>query len=101
MNTAETPDSGHAEPGRHPATVQVSVYTTSGAFPAKGQEKVESTEVIADFLSKAAKALHLTDTTGWVATVDGREINTARSFAEDGLRGSVKIHWGPREGGGG
>lgn len=101
MTTAEPPQSGHSEAGRHHATVDVSVYTTSGSFPPKGQEKVKSTEIVADFLQKAAKALHLTDTAGWVALVDGREINTSRSFADDGLTGSVKIHWGPREGGGG
>lgn len=81
--------------------VLVSVYTTSGAFPRQGEERVKSTERVETFLREAAKHLHLTDTTGWVARVGGSEINTSRSFTEDGLTGTVKIQWGPPEGGGG
>ncbi len=101
MESTTNPEALQAEVGRHVAPVLVSVYTTSGAYPRHGHEKVKPTEIVADFLREAAKALHLTDTSGWVATVDGREIDASRSFADNHLAGMVKIHWGPREGGGG
>lgn len=85
----------------HAGFVLVAVYTTSGAYPREGHKREKATEIVAEFLQKAAHALHLTDTNGWVATVDGRDINPAQTFAENHLTGTVTIHWGPREGGGG
>jgi hypothetical protein len=85
----------------HKETVMVSVITTSGAYPKKGQEKVSATDLVAEFLREAAKHLRLADTTNWIATFDGREINPDHSFAQNGLDGIVALHWGPREGGGG
>ena len=52
-------------------------------------------------LDQAAKALHLTGTTNWIAKVKGREIDPNRSYVENDLKGKVDIDWGPRESGGG
>jgi hypothetical protein len=52
-------------------------------------------------LAKAAKALRLTDTTGWIATVDKRIINASVSYEANDLTGCVVVDWGPPEGGGG
>lgn len=101
MESTQNSEALNTEAGRHVTPILVSVYTTSGAYPRHGHEKVKPTETVADFLGEAAKALHLTDTAGWVATVDGREIDASRSFADNHLVATVKIHWGPREGGGG
>lgn len=101
MEYVESPETqrGCREP--QVSIVAVAVYTTSGAFPGHGHKREKATEIIANFLSQAARALRLTDTSGWVATVDDREIDSTKSYAENNLSGTVTIHWGPREGGGG
>ena len=81
--------------------VSVTVYTTSGAYPSKGHEQVKVTETVGEILSKAGSTLKLADTSNWVATVDGREIDPSKSYEANDLKGTLAIHWGPREGGGG
>ena len=83
------------------ALLKVSVVTTSGSYPGKGERAVKGTDVVADLLREAGKALHLADTTDWIATVDGRDIDAAKTFAENGLQRDIVLHWGKREGGGG
>lgn len=101
MSASVTTDQGQAAASARPAHLEVSVITTSGVFPRHGEQHVQPAETVDDVLRKAAHALHLTDTSGWVVTSDGREINPAVSFAQNGLAGTVELHWGPREGGGG
>lgn len=79
----------------------VTVFTTSGTFPAQGALRVAASEVIADILARAAHKLHLTQTGGWVAQVGGVDIHPQQTFAQAGLSGEVDIEWGEREGGGG
>ena|SRR5688572_15735119 len=86
---------------RRPDFVDVSVYTTSGAYPKKGSKKVKAQGLISEELDRAKHHLKLTDTSGWVVLVDGKKIDASRSFTANGLTGTVVIHWGPREGGGG
>ncbi|MEY9283586.1 hypothetical protein [Bradyrhizobium yuanmingense] len=86
---------------KHPKTIQASVYTTSGAFPRKGSESVKSDDLVDKILKQAQHALHLTDVTGWEATVDGNVIDPNKTYEQNHLTGTVVIHWGPREGGGG
>lgn len=81
--------------------VFVTVFTTSGTYPAQGAVKVDASEPISTVLARAAKKLKLTDTTGWVVQVGGNDINPALSFAQAGLSGDVDLEWGAREGGGG
>ena len=88
-------------PPDHDKLVHVSVYTTSGAFPRKGHQTVPASQHVSHILNEAKHALHLTDTTDWVATVDGQIINPDKSYQENGLADTVVLHWGPREGGGG
>lgn len=101
MENIEASEQQH--PGLDPDTafVLAAVYTTSGAYPRQGHKREKVTEIVTDFLHEAARALRLTDTSGWIATVDGLDIDPAKSFAENRLTGTVTIHWGPREGGGG
>ena len=101
MNTINVEEAQASGAERHLHEVLVRVFTTSGAFPHKGEERVRSTEIVDVVLREAARALHLTDTNGWIGLVDGSAIDTSRSFAADGLTGTVAIHWGPPEGGGG
>jgi hypothetical protein len=86
---------------KHPKTVQVSVYTTSGAYPRKGSESVKPDDLVEKILKEAQRALHLTDVTGWEATVDGHVIDPHKTYQQNHLAGTVVVHWGPREGGGG
>lgn len=79
----------------------VTVMTLSGVFPAEGGLRVESNELISTVLDKAAKKLGLTDTTDWVVSVAGNDINATLTFEQAGLTGTVELDWMPREGGGG
>lgn len=81
--------------------IAVAISTTSGFFPATGFERLPIHQKVEAQLGKAAKALNLTDTTGWIATVDKRTINPQQNYEENGLHGEVEIDWGPTEGGGG
>lgn len=81
--------------------VEVTVFTTSGTFPEEGALRVPPVSVVKQVLARAAAKLDLTDTTDWVVTVGGRDINPDRSFTQNGLAGRVELEWGPREGGGG
>lgn len=81
--------------------VEVTVFTTSGTFPEEGALRVPPVTVVKQVLARAAAKLGLTDTTDWVVTVGGRDINPDRSFTQNGLAGTVELEWGPREGGGG
>jgi hypothetical protein len=101
MNTSFVQETQVPETEQHHSAVFVRVITTSGAFPHKGEERVSEKTIVDVVLQETAAALHLTDTTGWIALVDGHAIDTSRSFVADGLTGTVVIHWGPPEGGGG
>ncbi len=81
--------------------VEVGVVTTSGTWPTSGTETVPSHQKVRVQLDKAAHHLHIADTTNWIATVSGREIDIEKSYIENGLSGSFVIDFGPREGGGG
>lgn len=88
----------HHPDARH---VAVEVATTSGFFPDGHPDRVPKGQLVEEELRKAAKALNLTDTAGWVATVDKRAINIAHSYEANNLHGCVIVDWGPPEGGGG
>ena len=91
----------HGNPELDADFVAVAVYTTSGAYPSGGHERVKITETVSEVLSKAASALKLTDTSDWVATVDGSEIDPSKSYEANELKGAFTVQWGPRETGGG
>ena len=86
---------------QHPDKVLVSVVTTAGVFPAEGTRRYQADTLISSVLADAARKLHITAAPDWVVTVDGRDVDPALSFQQQGLSGTVKIEWGPREGGGG
>lgn len=100
MGTVDTEEK-RSDPELAAEFVAVTVYTTSGAYPDKGYERVKITESVSKILSKAASTLKLMDTSNWIATVEGREIDPSKSYEANDLKGTLAIHWGPREGGGG
>ena len=81
--------------------VQVVVITTSGTYPAQGTDEVPANQKVRQELEKAAKHLGIVDTNGWVARVNGTEIDPDKSYADNHLSGVVKIDYHKREGGGG
>ena len=91
------------EKEHHPVEqfVQVAVITTSGSYPENGYERTPKHQKIRVILQKAARALNITDTTDWIASVDDRELNIEGNYLENHLDGEVEIDYGPREGGGG
>lgn len=86
---------------RRPEKILVSVLTTNGVFPAEGVIRVDPDTAIADVLGRARRKLGLTETDGWVASHDGRDLNPSLTFAQNGLSGTVVLHWNAPEGGGG
>ena len=98
-------DHSHDEAKPHEHTVEVSVSTTAGFFPTEGFNHVPATQAVQLELDKAKHALHIKDTTNWIASVAGpagkRVIDPSKTYAENGLSGKVEIDWGPSEGGGG
>lgn len=81
--------------------VEVVVITTSGSYPTTGTEKVPANQKVSQLLAKAAKHLGIVDTNGWIARVNGREIDPEKSYTDNQLSGVVKIDYHKREGGGG
>jgi len=81
--------------------VAVEIATTSGFYPKDHPDRLPITQPVDEELQRAAKALEITDTTGWVASVDKRIIDPKLSYAQNRLGGCVVIDWGPAEGGGG
>src|SRR5262245_18322539 len=81
--------------------VEVVVVTTSGSYPASGFERTPIHQKVRVILDQAARVLRITDTTGWQALADGRELDIDGNYLENGLSGKVEIDYGPSEGGGG
>jgi hypothetical protein len=81
--------------------VEVVVVTTGGSYPVTGTDRVAAHQPVRNQLAKAAKALHIVDTTGWIARVGGTELDVDKSYIDNHLTGTVKLDYGPREGGGG
>ena len=96
---------GAGAPEHPEKSVEVSISTTAGFFPAEGFIPVPSDQKVEVELEKASRTLDLKDTVSWVATVTGppgkRTIDPGKTYAENGLAGKVEIDWGPSEGGGG
>jgi hypothetical protein len=89
------------EPGNDRGQIQVEVGTTSGFYPKDHPDHVPETQPVEIELEKAAKALKLTNTANWIASVNKRQINPKLSYEANGLKGKVVIDWGPPAGGGG
>ena len=96
---------GSAAPEHPEKSIEVSISTTAGFFPAEGFIRVPSYQKVEVELEKANRVLKIKDTADWVAAVTGpagqRRIDPAKTYSENRLSGKVEIDWGPSEGGGG
>lgn len=85
--------------------VKVAISTTAGFHPAEGFDSVPLNQKVEVQLGKAAKALEITSTNNWIATVTEqsgkRSIVVTNTYSQNNLAGEVTIDWGPSEGGGG
>jgi hypothetical protein len=97
MSTQQNTDAG-GKPENH---VEVVVVTTSGLYPTTGTDRVAANQPVKVQLEKALKALKIVDATNWVATANANQIDLAKSYADNGLSGTVSIDYGPNHGGGG
>lgn len=91
----------HEHRHEHHHHVEVRVITTAGSFPIEGYDKEPVTQPVEEILKRAARELHLVDTSSWVARCNGVDLQPHRSYAENGLKGRVDIDYGPPERGGG
>lgn len=82
--------------------IEVAVMTTNGRWP-KGTEfdREAVHQPVAVELQQAKNKLNIASTEGWIATVDDKEIDPNKSYADNQLFGRIVIQYGPRAGGGG
>jgi hypothetical protein len=83
--------------------LEVAIVTTGGTFPESGFDEVALEQPIKVALSRAERALKLTNTADWIATSGNpsRELNVESSYRANHLSGQVYINWGPPQRGGG
>jgi len=81
--------------------VEVAIVTTSGSWPATGFNEVPERQPVKHEIEQAVRNLHIVNTAGWIAIVNGRQINVEATYLENGLSGQVTIDYGPPHGGGG
>jgi hypothetical protein len=82
--------------------VAVAVITPVGIYPDEYDFRREpENTVIEKVLKAAAEKLKITNTSDWVAKVDGRKLDPNRTFKQEHLSGIVEIEYHKHEGGGG
>ena len=81
--------------------VQVQIVTTSGNYPEEGYRDYPASEPLQAVLQQAGAHLKLHNTEQWLAKIDGRQLDKARSLAENSITGQVLIMWGQDDSGGG
>jgi hypothetical protein len=80
----------------------VAVITPVGIYPDEDDFRREpETTVIEKVLKAAADKLKITNTSDWVAKVDGRKLDPQKTFKQEHLSGIVEIEYHKHEGGGG
>jgi hypothetical protein len=95
----ESVQKGHDHRG---GAIAVAVITTSGIYPdADDYRRAFSEELVSDVLAAAALKLGLTNTSDWIATVENRPIDPAKTFKANDLKHVIEIEWHKKEGGGG
>jgi len=82
--------------------VAVVVITPKGIYPDEDDfRRVAETTVIAEVLKAAADKLKITNTSDWIAKVDGRRIDPSKTFKNEKLSCIAEIEYHKHEGGGG
>lgn len=81
--------------------VEVRVVTTAALFPPEGYERAPVKQKLTPILQRAAAALGLTDTSGYIVTVNGNVVDPNQTYEMLGLTDQVDLRWGPEAGAGG
>lgn len=81
--------------------IDARVVTTAALFPTEGYERVPDKQKLTPILHRAAAALGLTDTSGYIVTVNGNVVDPNQTFEALGLTGQIDLRWGPEAGAGG
>jgi hypothetical protein len=81
--------------------ISLQVVTTSGNYPDEGYREFNQHEKLSIILHQAADELKLKNTDGWLAQVGERQLDPAKTLAENSLTDNTRIQWGPVERGGG
>jgi len=81
--------------------VEIEVITVSGSYPDEGFVKTPKNQEVRILLEKASKKLGIVETEGFIATIDGSEINIHSTYEALNLDDETTIDWSKREGGGG
>ncbi|MBI2517488.1 MAG: hypothetical protein HYV95_11330 [Opitutae bacterium] len=84
-----------------PNHLRVAIVTTSGTYPEQDFDEVPINQPLDVQLKKAAKALGISDTAGWLAKVGNTVLDPNKSYQDLGLNGEVSIDYGPDATGGG
>jgi hypothetical protein len=101
MDQAVKERAGETGKGGH-HDVAVAVVTPTGIYPGEEElSRVDESVLVAKVLKAAAETLGITNTTDWVASLHGKEIDVNRSFKDLKLNCIVEIDYHKREGGGG
>ena len=81
--------------------VEIEVLTVSGSYPEDGYAKTPKNQEVRILLEKASKKLGIVSTEGFIATIDGAEININSTYETLNINDETTIDWSKREGGGG
>lgn len=81
--------------------IKAEVITVSGSFPVEGSKDVPIHQKIRILLEKASAALGIVNTDGFIATINGQEIDINVTYESLNLTDDITIDWSKREGGGG
>lgn len=81
--------------------IKAEIITVSGSYPEEGAKDVPIHQKIRILLEKASAALGIVNTDGFIATINGQEIDVNATYESLGLSDITAIDWSKREGGGG
>jgi len=81
--------------------VEIEVITVSGSYPDEGFVKTPKNQDVRILLEKASKKLGIVETEGFIATIDGNQIDINSTYETLNIDDETTIDWSKREGGGG
>ncbi len=76
--------------------VKLAVRTPGRTWPTEGFILVPASQSVHEQLTRAVEALGIgADTSGWIASSEGRNLDIQATLEENGLAGEVIIRYGP------
>jgi hypothetical protein len=76
--------------------VKLAVRTPGRTWPTEGFILVPASQGVHEQLTRAVEALGIrADTSGWIASSEGRNVDIQATLMENGLAGEIIIRYGP------